>query len=96
METSITEDGDHFVLVRKGSAINKSSRSKVIVLENDDGATVVVGENVGGTDVAVNKPYIDGDIATEGGVFAHGVGEKLVVTVTGITSNPVLIRHRSA
>lgn len=99
MLTTIIENGDHYIQVTDSpgdeSTVNYSASSKVKIKANIDGATVIVGED-DGTGAKVNDAYADGDITAEGGKFDHGVGERLLVTVTGLGANPLVINHRPA
>lgn len=88
MQTTITEDGTHLLLLPLGRLVTHHSTSIVRILGNDDGATVLVGEDDGSGNISL---FFNGDITNEGAAVNHGKGSKLMVNVTGISANPVII-----
>lgn len=86
---TLSSDGDYYISPGSGpTEVTRCSVSTVMAVSNDDGATLTYGME-GDSDDFV--PYPNGTIAV-GDIIAHGMGVKLMVSVSGIISNPVILR----
>lgn len=86
--TTITEDGDH--VLKDGVETWEGTQSTVQIEDNQDGAVVTVGYK---TPSGSFKSYPDGVLTKSGCIIKHGgSGTILMISVSGIVSNPVIIR----
>lgn len=85
----LSSDGDYYISPGSGpTEVTRSAVSTVMVVDNVDGATLTYGLE---GDSSNFVEYPNGTIAV-GDIIAHGMGVKLMVQVSGITSNPVILR----
>ena len=79
-------NGDHKLPVLKGN-VEYKDKTTVIIVSNIDVATITFGiANENGSFLA----YADGAITSDA-VVNHGAGSKLMVRISGVSTNPVKI-----
>lgn len=88
MNTIIITNGDFALDLPQSQNVTHYGTSIVRILENIDGATVLVGEDKG---EGTFSEFHNGDITSAGAPVNHGKGSKLMVRVSGLGANPLLI-----
>jgi hypothetical protein len=85
-QITITSDGT-YILKEPNSNVRPSVATTILVRENTDGATLLFGYGDADNNFV---PFEDGTIEIDNIIY-HGVGCKLMVSVTGIITGTVNI-----